>query len=173
MILSISEQLNLFLTSIALGLGISMFYDFFRVLRKIKKYKNRDVYIQDFIFIASITIFAFYVYLHKSNGAIRIYYFIGMILGSSLYFMVFSKLVRDILNRIIILFIKVVKKFLHILFLPLKYVYKVGKPYYNIYKGKTKRNLDRSKKYVRKPKKYVKSKYRNLKRAIKIIFEKV
>lgn len=173
MIVSISEQAYLFFISVTLGFAIAIFFDFFRVIRLIKKYKNRAVYIQDLIFIITIIVFSFYIYLYKSNGAIREYYFLGIFLGALVYFVCFSSLVRKIMKNLLLFFLKVFEKFTIIIFTPLKYIYKMIKPHYNIYKGKTSRKLKKSKKYINRPKKYFCRKYKNFKRKIKIIFEKV
>ncbi len=173
MILSLSHQANLFLTSVLLGAYLFCFYDFFRALRKVKKYKNIQVHIQDFIFITIITVYGFYTYLYKSNGEIRFYYFIGIIIGGVIYLNTISKFVVFGFTKIMLFIRKIIKQLIKILMMPIRVVYKITRPYSKIIKGKVYRNYNRNKKYILRPKRYVKRKVSNIKRGIKVIFEKV
>ncbi len=173
MILSLSNQAHLFIHSILLGVKIFLFYDFFRALRKVNKFKNMQVHIQDLIFITTVTIYAFYLYLYESNGAIRGYYFIGITLGAIVYLLTLSRIVVIVFKKLIMIVEKAVVKFISLSLLPIKIILKIARPYMNILKGRVSRKVKHSKKYIGRPKRYAKSKLKNIKRMIKVILEKV
>ncbi len=173
MILSLSHQANLFLTSVLLGVYLFCFYDFFRALRKVKRYKNIQVHIQDLLFVLITTVYGFYTYLYKSNGEIRFYYFIGMTIGGIIYLSTISKYVVLVFTKIMIFIRKVVRRFIKIALIPVKIIYKVTRPYSKIIRGKVHRKYNKNKKYITRPKRFVKRKLGNIKRGIKVIFEKV
>ncbi len=173
MILSLSHQANLFLTSVLLGVYLFCFYDFFRALRKVRKYKNIQVHIQDLLFIIIITVYGFYTYLYKSNGEIRFYYFIGIFIGGVIYLATISEYVILGFTKIMLFVKKVAKQFTKLVLLPIKLFYKLTRPYAKIVKGKVYRKYNKNKKYISRPKRYVKRKVSNIKRGIKVIFEKV
>ncbi len=173
MILSLSHQANLFLTSVLLGGYLFCFYDFFRALRKVKKYKNIQVHIQDLLFILIITVYGFYTYLYKSNGEIRFYYFIGILLGGMIYLFTISKYVLLGFTKIMMFLRETEKQFIKLVLLPIRIIYKITRPYAKIIKGKVRRNYSKNKKYIARPKRYIKRKVNNIIRGIKVIFEKV
>ncbi len=173
MILSLSEQAHLFIVSILLGVKIFMFYDFFRALRRVNKFNNAQVHIQDLIFILVITVYSFYLYLYESNGAIRGYYFLGITLGAIVYLLTFSMIIVLFFSKVIIVIEKAFIKFIKISLLPIRLIIKLSRPYLKIYKGKVTRKVKQSKKYIGKPKRYAKRKLKGFKRMIKVILEKV
>ncbi len=173
MILSLSEQAHLFVVSVFLGIKIFVFYDFFRALRKVNRFTNKQVHIQDLIFIITITVYSFYLYLYESSGAIRAYYFIGLTLGAIVYLLTVSKSVVLIFTTIITIFEKAILKFIKLSLFPLKFILKVVRPYLKIFKGKVLRKIIYSKKYISRPKGYAKRKLKNIRRMIKVMLEKV
>lgn len=177
MILSLSNQAYLFLTSVYLGIAIFVFYDFFRAYRRNKRINKRcsntQVHIQDLIYILTITIYAFYIYLYQSNGAIRFYYFIGMGLGAIIYCLTISKYVVMVFSKLINLTTQAFKKCIKICIMPIKMIVKLTKPYVKVYSGKAVRKVRKSQKYINRPKKYIKSKQKSFKRMIKVIMKKV
>ncbi len=173
MILSLSHQANLFLTSVLLGVYVCCFYDFFRAMRKIKKYKNISVHIQDFFFIVITTVYGFYTYLYKSNGEIRFYYFIGITIGGVIYFLTISNFVVLVFTKIILFTRTILKQLINIVKIPFKIIYKITRPYSKMIKGKVYRKLNKNKKYIARPKRYIKRKISSVKRGIKVILEKV
>ncbi len=173
MILSISHQADLFLTSVLLGVYLFCFYDFFRALRRVKKYKNIQVHLQDLLFITIITVYGFYTYLYENNGEIRFYYFIGIVIGGVLYLATISNYVIFMFTKILLTTRKIGKQFVKLGLFPVKLVYKITRPYAKIVKGKVYRKYNKNKKYIARPKRFVKRKISNIKRGIKVIFEKV
>jgi len=85
------NQLYSFIFYIGIGILIVLIFDIFRVLRKSFKTSNIITFIEDIIFtiisgtLLIISIFKF------NNGEIRIYIFIGIVLGSIIYIATISK----------------------------------------------------------------------------------
>lgn len=162
MILSLSNQAYMFFISITIGLIIGIFYDFFRLIRKIFLHKNKYVYIEDIIFWLISTFISFYILLHKNNLELRFYLFLGIFLGITIYFVCFSNFVVTITLKIIQIVIK-----------PIVFVLNLFKPYIskvNTVKNKT---LYKEKIYLQKLCRYGKISYKNFVYNIKIIKNKI
>ena len=119
----ITNQTNLFLIFIVNGVIIGLLFDFFRILRKTFKTKDFITYIEDVLFwILIIILYSIFTF---NNGEIRLFLFLGIILGIVLYMLLFSKSVIKI-NVIVINFIKdILIKIFSILLLPFKFIYKL------------------------------------------------
>lgn len=173
MILSLSEQTHLFLISVYIGIIIVVFYDFFRALRKIYKFKNGKIYLQDIVFIFIITVYALYVYLYENNGDIRFYYFIGIFFGGVIYLLALSNKVIRVFCFFIGLVNKSISVVIKVVFIPYKMMQAFLKPYVKIFSGRFSRKLRQIKYYIFKPKKYLYQKKRRIKQMIKVLKEKV
>ena len=99
------EQLINFLYFIATGITLSIIFDIFRILRKTIKTSDIVTNIEDILFgvitgiIILTSIFLF------NNGELRLYIFLGIIIGITLYMVFISKYFIKI-NVLIINFIK-------------------------------------------------------------------
>lgn len=81
----IHYQFFVFLLYIISGLTLSLEFEIFRLLRKKKKHKDNIIIIEDIIFILScIAVFTF-LFFKASYGIIRLYNFLGIILGILCY----------------------------------------------------------------------------------------
>ncbi len=78
---TISLQPKIFLYSLVLGIIISVFFDFFRALRKIKDFSDLIVFFQDIIFFVIVTPTVFIFLLAFTYGVMRAYVFVGIIAG--------------------------------------------------------------------------------------------
>ena len=112
------KQTYLFLMFLLNGLIIGIFFDFFRILRKSFNTSDIVTYIEDFLFWLLTGILILYSIFTFNNGEIRIYMFIGIILGITFYMLTISTYIIKI-NVIIIKFCKalLIKTFSIILFL--------------------------------------------------------
>ena len=86
-----NTQLGLFIMYVASGMLISLFFDFFRVLRKSIKTPNTITYIEDFCFWIVVGIFIIWEIFKFSYGELRSYIFIGIITGVLIYGLTISK----------------------------------------------------------------------------------
>ena len=116
------NQAYLFLIFVLNGFLIGILFDVFRILRKSFKTKDFFTYIEDILFwlisggIILYTIFKF------NNGELRAFIFIGLIIGSLLYMLLFSKTFIKINLYIINLFKKIIY---FTLVLPIQFVSKL------------------------------------------------
>ena len=86
-----NNQLCVFLIYVVSGIGISIFFDIFRVLRKSIKTSNLITYIEDAIFWIIVGLFLIWEIFTISYGELRSYIFIGLLVGVILYLATISK----------------------------------------------------------------------------------
>lgn len=103
-----NTQLGLFIMYVASGMLISLFFDFFRVLRKSIKTPNTITYIEDFCFWIVVGIFIIWETFKFSYGELRSYIFIGIITGVLIYGLTISKYFVKINVRILLFFKEVI-----------------------------------------------------------------
>ena len=138
MIMSISEQTILFLSTVGAGMGMAFIYDIFRIFRKFIKHSAIFVYAEDVIYWIIVSFAMFYFMLAQNYGEIRAFTIIGAAVGAVLYLSALSPYVLNVLViiidfaiRVITVVIKIIlapiKLFLKIISIPLKFVTKLLK----------------------------------------------
>lgn len=121
----ITTQTNLFLIFIINGFLIGLLFDFFRILRKTFKTNDIMTYIEDILFwilTGCIILYSIFVF---NNGEIRLFLFIGIILGILLYMLFLSSHIIKVNVTIINFLKKIISSILNILLTPLKYIYQI------------------------------------------------
>lgn len=132
-----TSQAYIFFVFIINGMIISFIFDIFRISRKTFKTPDWLTYVEDiFFWLISCIILAYSIYTYN-NGGIRLYMFIGLLIGSIIYIITISKYIVKIS-------VNIINKIKHILQIvtkcvicPIKIVIKciknrVGKPIYII-----------------------------------------
>ena len=99
----INNQLGLFLMYLASGILICLLFDIFRALRKAIKTSDLVTYIEDTIFWILASCFLLYLTFILNSGKIRLFIFIGLALGCSLYYFTISKYFMKITVKIFII----------------------------------------------------------------------
>ena len=123
----IENQAFIFMVFIINGILIGLLFDFFRIMRRTFKTNNIITYIEDFIFWILTGIILLYSIFTFNNGEIRIYMFLGVLLGITLYMLSISSYVIKI-NVKIINFIKmIIAKTIEIILYPIKLLLKILK----------------------------------------------
>ena len=100
------NQTYLFIVFTIVGIIIGILFDIFRILRKSFKTKDIVTHIEDIFFwilTGIIIILSMYRY---SNGELRFFMIIGIIMGTLIYMITFSKYVI----RISVFILKIIKK---------------------------------------------------------------
>ena len=100
------NQAYLFLVFSLTGVIIGILFDFFRILRRTIKTSNFITYVEDILFWILTGLLILNNIWYFNNGEIRIYMFLGIILGiliymltlSSILIKVFSMLFRILIN---------------------------------------------------------------------------
>lgn len=118
------NQAYSFIIFILNGLIIGLIFDIFRIFRKSFKTPDFITYLQDFIFWIIAGSILLYSIFKFNNGELRLYIFIGILLGVSAYILIFSRLFIKISVEII----NFVKKVLfNLIVVPTKFVIKLLK----------------------------------------------
>ena len=117
------EQLLSFSIFIIVGIIISMIFDTFRVLRKVKKTTDIITYFEDALFwIITVFIILNSIFIFN-NGELRFYIFIGIMIGSILYLIFISKyFIKFGVN-----FLKIINKTIKILIQSFSFILKMFK----------------------------------------------
>jgi len=120
MILSMPAQAWLFLSTVLVGVAIGLFYDVFRIFRKIIPHSTIVVQLEDLFFWLIVTIAVFYFMLHRNFGEIRPFTILGVIVGAALYFATISQWIVKVVVAVIKYVIKVFISVVRIIFTPLR-----------------------------------------------------
>lgn len=122
-----ANQAYIFLIFIINGFIIGILFDIFRILRKTFKTPDLITYIEDLIFWLITGIITLYNIFKFNNGEIRIYIFIGIAIGLTVYIMTFSKHFMNLSVKIITIIKNIVGKILGIILYPIKLILEILK----------------------------------------------
>ena len=103
------NQAYLFLVFSLTGVEIGILFDFFRILRRTIKTGNIVTYIQDILFWILTGILVLYNIWYFNNGEIRVYMFLGIIIGTLIYVSTLSNIFVKLFTRILNTIIKVLE----------------------------------------------------------------
>lgn len=117
----IASQLIDFINFIVIGIVISVIFDFFRAYRKQKKVTATVVVIQDILYFLIATIIVSVSIILFLDCDIRLYVFIGIVIGIFIYISVFSKYIMKLYTFLINLFSAIADIF----FIPIKLVIEI------------------------------------------------
>lgn len=95
------SQTEEFLLFCLIGIILSFIFDIFRSIRKNFKSNDLITYIEDIIFLIIVTIIIMLGIIKISNGILRLYIFLGIILGIIIYTLTISKFCIIIMSRIL------------------------------------------------------------------------
>ena len=105
----VQNQAYLFLIFSLTGVEIGILFDFFRILRRTIKTGNIVTYIQDILFWILTGILVLYNIWYFNNGEIRVYMFLGIIIGTLIYVSTLSNIFVKLFTRILNTIIKVLE----------------------------------------------------------------
>lgn len=103
------NQAYLFFVFSLTGVTIGVLFDFFRILRRTIKTSNIITYIEDVLFWILSGLLVLYNIWYFNSGEIRIYMFLGIILGVLIYMSTLSNILIKIFSKILQVIIKVLK----------------------------------------------------------------
>ena len=103
------NQAYLFLVFSLTGIAIGVLFDFFRILRRTIKTANFITYIEDVLFWILTGLLILYNIWYFNNGEIRIYMFLGIIMGVLIYMSTLSNILIKIFSKILQTIIKVLE----------------------------------------------------------------
>lgn len=111
----VSNQLLDFIEFVLIGNIIACIFDLFRAYRKFKEVSTRSVIIQDIIYFIIVTCMIIFSIIKLLDSQIRVYIFLGLIIGCAIYFSTISKYIL----KIYVLFFTTFRKILSVIFLPI------------------------------------------------------
>lgn len=127
----VENQAYLFLVFTLTGFIIGALFDVFRILRKSFKTSDFITYLEDILFWALTGFLIIYNIWYFNDGEIRLFMFLGLIMGILIYLLLLSKFFIILMTFII----DIIKKMLKILQVPFKPIIKFCKKIiYNISK---------------------------------------
>lgn len=103
------NQAYLFLVFSLTGVVIGVLFDFFRILRRTIKTSNIITYIEDVLFWILTGLLILYNIWYFNNGEIRIYMFLGIIMGVLIYMSTLSNILIKIFSKILQVIIKTIE----------------------------------------------------------------
>lgn len=103
------NQAYLFLVFSLTGVIIGILFDFFRILRRSIKTPNIITYIQDILFWILTGIIVLYSIWYFNNGELRIFVFLGLIIGILIYMTTLSSIIVKIFTKILVFGINILK----------------------------------------------------------------
>lgn len=103
------NQAYLFLVFSLTGVAIGVLFDIFRILRKSIKTPNIIIYIEDILFWILAGLLILYNIWYFNDGEIRVYIFLGIIIGLLLYMSTLSNIIIKIFSKILQTIIKVLE----------------------------------------------------------------
>lgn len=89
--IDIKFQLLTFLFACILGALYSAFYDLFRALRLVKNQKPFTIFLEDLFYFITLAFITFFYLLAFTNGEVRFYVIIGIVLGFLVFYILLSK----------------------------------------------------------------------------------
>ena len=89
--IDIKFQLLTFLFAFVLGALYSAFYDVFRALRLVKNQKPFTIFLEDLFYFLTLAFVTFFYLLTFTNGEVRFYVIIGIVLGFIAFYILLSK----------------------------------------------------------------------------------
>ena len=115
-----NNQALLFLIFSLNGVIIGLIFDFFRILRKSFKTSDLITYIQDILFwiLTGISVIIFMYFF--SDGTIRLYMFLGLLLGVFIYILTISQFIIKIFVFLIRIFKNFLNNIINVGIIPLK-----------------------------------------------------
>ena len=93
MILSLSNQVHIFITSVVIGIISGIIYDIIKIFRIAIKHNNFIIQLEDALFWIGITFFSFTVMRSRNIGDIRFFNIIGICSGMILYILTVSPII--------------------------------------------------------------------------------
>lgn len=146
----VTNQVYLFLVFLINGVVIGLLFDFFRIARKVIPTNDFITYVEDILFwmlTGAIVLYSIFVF---NNGELRLFMFLGIILGAFSYMILISsyiiKINVKIINILMIPF-KIILKIIHkIFFKPFTFIFINLRKSFTKFGTKIERNLKIAKK---------------------------
>ncbi len=122
-----NNEAYLFFMFIINGILIGFLFDIFRILRKSFQTSDIITYVEDVLFWILTGILTLYFIFYFNNGEIRLYIFLGILLGILLYMITISSYIIKFFVYVINTIKKVIMKIEKIITYPLRLLFRITK----------------------------------------------
>ncbi len=133
--MELKEETVTFFTFIIVGIIIGIVFDFFRALRRVKKYNEKYICVQDILFFIIISIVLMSTLIYKLEYSLRLYLFFSLFLGIVIYISTISSYVM----KIYISFIKIFSSIICFVLMPINMYKQCFMTIYNFLVKKSKK----------------------------------
>ena len=103
------NQFFCFIIYISLGIILSLIYDLFKTFRNLFLNNKIVGMVIDMLFIIITTITIIITISRINLGELRFYIFLGIIIGSLIYFITFSRFIANMSNKLLNIFKHIIK----------------------------------------------------------------
>ena len=152
----IIDELSFLLHSFLLGIGMIIFYDIFRILRRLIPHKSVFISIEDMLYWIVCAVLIFLMLYKENDGIIRWFSIAGMTGGMFLYNGTISSYITDIISKILKFILKIFGRILKVMFKPISILLHFVKKFTNFAGNKGKKLAVFNKKQLKKTLKTVK-----------------
>lgn len=114
----VSQQLFEFMVLLYGGMIAAFIYDLIALYRKHLHPSKFISVIQDILYWIMITSIVIYLLQYSTQGSVKLYCFLALILGFTIYKVVLSKMIQSSIEKCVNILIKIIKLILKILFFP-------------------------------------------------------
>mgnify|MGYP002581072417 CR=1 FL=1 len=113
------DQAYLFIVFSLTGVVIGILFDFFRILRRSFKTSNIITYVEDVLFWILTGVLILYNIWYFNNGEIRIYMFLGIIMGLLIYMLTLSNIIVSLFSKILkmLIMLHILLSYFHLYFI--------------------------------------------------------
>lgn len=118
----VAEQGLIFVGMFLCGIGFGLVFDCFRALRKLLPMNNLWVNLTDLMFWIICTVFVFVTARVTNQGELRWYEFIGLFLGTGLYFLLFGSLMATWMATLLRLCFRILAFLFRVLSFPVRLI---------------------------------------------------
>ncbi len=125
MILSVSEQVVVFLWSTVCGMAAAFVYDLFRIFRKAVRTGSLMTFVQDVLYWLIAAFIMFITVFYSNDGELRGFLFLGAFIGVVLYALIFSRIIMSSSLFIIRVTVKIIKFISFIVSYPFRMILKL------------------------------------------------
>lgn len=122
MIVPINVQIYYFLSTVIAGIAVGIMFDAYRIITGVNNINRIVLAISDLLFWVLCAMIIFVFFLYSNNGDLRLYTFIGLLLGILFYFKLASKRFIIALRGIIYFISKLFRIVFILIVYPLKRV---------------------------------------------------
>lgn len=122
---SLYEQFNSFLVTVSTGLIMGLVYDIYWLLRYYLHFRKIGTGIGDLIFWSITTALAFFLLLVGNWGEVRLYVFLGILVGLGLYLRWLSPVARRLLVGLVQVLVKLITIIVTVILWPFRLLRKL------------------------------------------------